>query len=207
MVPRAAWARLTISGRSESVLKALADELGEAVVGSVAADLTLPGSPDDILRAATSDGRELDRLVYAAGVVAFGPLTEVDDDDLDEVLLLNLVAPMRLLRESAPQLGKDSVVVHLSAVVADKPTAGMAVYSASKVALTGFSRAMAMELRRQSTRVLDVRPPHTDTGLASRPIAGEAPRLGGGKTPESVAERIVAAIADDERDLDSSSFE
>ena len=54
--------------------------------------------------------------------------------------------------------------------------------------------------------VLDVRPPHTETGLATRPIAGTAPRLPAGLAPAVVAERIVTAIEADEAELGSTAF-
>ena len=69
------------------------------------------------------------------------------------------------------------MIVNISAIVAEMPTAGMAAYSASKAALTAFDRAGGRELRREGIRVVDVRPPHLDTGLENRPIAGEPPRL------------------------------
>lgn len=46
--------------------------------------------------------------------------------------------------------------------------------------------------------VCDVQPPHTETGLATRPLAGTAPRLPQGLAPRAVAERIIAAIEADE---------
>ena len=55
-------------------------------------------------------------------------------------------------------------------------------------------------------RLLDARPPHTETGLAGRPVAGRAPLLPPGLRPEDVAARIVTAIEADERDLPSSAF-
>jgi cyclic-di-GMP-binding biofilm dispersal mediator protein len=42
--------------------------------------------------------------------------------------------------------------------------------------------------------VTDVRPPHTETGLASRPLAGTAPTMPTGPDPSAVAERIVQAV-------------
>jgi cyclic-di-GMP-binding biofilm dispersal mediator protein len=45
--------------------------------------------------------------------------------------------------------------------------------------------------------VIDVRPPHTETGLATRPLAGEAPKMPTGLTPAVVAERVVADRAGD----------
>jgi cyclic-di-GMP-binding biofilm dispersal mediator protein len=82
----------------------------------------------------------------------------------------------------------------------------MAAYSASKAALTAYDAAAARELRRAGIRLVDARPPHTETGLADRPIAGSAPRLPQGLAPDAVAARVVAAIVDDEKDLPSSAF-
>ena len=82
----------------------------------------------------------------------------------------------------------------------------MAAYSASKAALMGYDAAAARELRREGIRLVDVRPPHTETGLAQRPLAGTAPRLPQGLEPQQVADRIVAALRDGEKDVPSSAF-
>lgn len=197
-------AQLTLSGRSGEKLDRLAAELGDAVVGRAAADLGRPSGPADI--AAAVYGRELDGMVFAAGVVAFGPAVEVDDDTLDELVLVNLLGYMRLMRDVAPRLARNSFVAQISAVVAESPTAGMAAYSATKAGLSAYGKALTLELRKQGVRVLDARPPHTETGLAARPIAGEAPKLPQGKDPVHVAARILTAIRAGERDLPSSSF-
>lgn len=197
-------AQLTLSGRSADKLANLAEELGEAVVGQAPADLGKPTGPAHI--AAAVDGRELNGIVFASGVVAFGPALELDDDILDELMLVNLLGYMRLMRNVAPKLSKDSFVAQISAVVAESPTAGMAAYSATKAGLSAYGKALTLELRKQGVRVIDVRPPHTETGLATRPIAGEAPKLPQGKDPKAVAGRIVTAIREGERDLPSSAF-
>ncbi|MHA7294967.1 SDR family NAD(P)-dependent oxidoreductase [Arthrobacter sp. HLT1-21] len=198
----AAGAQVTLSGRSTAKLGSLAEELGASVAGTIAADLTHPGAPADIAEACG----EIDGLVYAAGVVAFGHVAELDDETLDELLMVNLMAYIRLIRAIVPQLRRDAVVAQISAVVAESPTAGMAAYSASKAALSAFGKALALETRRQGIRVLDVRPPHTETGLVGRAIAGSAPRLPQGKDPEAVAARILTAIVDGEKDLPASAF-
>ena len=97
-------------------------------------------------------------------------------------------------------------VLQLSAVVAERPMPRMAAYSASKAALSAAATALRTELRRSRVDVYDVRPPHTETGLAGRPIAGGAPKLPQGLAPEAVAARITAAITGDERDLPASAF-
>jgi len=199
-----AGARVTLSGRDAGRLSSMSAELGGSVVATIEADLTDPATPERLAGAAESEA--IDGLVLAAGVVAFGPLTELDDDDLDQLFLVNVLGPIRVLRALVPRLQSGATVVSLSAVVAETPTAGMAAYSATKGAITAFGHALAHEVRRAGVRVLDVRPPHTETGLAGRPIAGQAPRLPTGKSPQEVARRIVAAIVDDEKDLPASAF-
>ena len=201
-----AGARVTLSGRDASRLQERADELGgDAVVTTVAVDLTMPDGPATAVRVAT-EAAPLTGLVNAAGVVAFGAVEDLDDDTLDEVLLLDLVAPIRLARAALGVLPVGGFLVQVSAVVAEKAMPGMAAYSAAKAGLTAFDAALATELRRRRVRVLDVRPPHTETGLATRPVAGEAPKLPQGLDPEAVAERVVRALLDDERDLPSTAF-
>ena len=201
----ASGARVSVSGRDGARLEALADELGTAVVTVVAADLTMPDGPASVVRAASADAA-LTGVVNAAGVVAFGTVEDLDDDTLDEVLLLDLVAPIRLARAALAVIPEGGFLAQVSAVVAEKAMPGMATYSAATAGLTAFDAALATELRRRRIRVLDVRPPHTETGLATRPVAGEAPRLPQGLDPDAVAERVVRALADDERDLPSTAF-
>jgi short-subunit dehydrogenase len=201
----ASGARVSLSGRDETRLAALADELGSAVVVTVAADLTMPDGPAAVVGAA-STAAALVGVVNAAGVVAFGSVADLDDDTLDEVLLLDLVAPIRLARAALAVLPEGGFLAQVSAVVAEKAMPGMAAYSAAKAGLTAFDSALATEVRRRRIRVLDVRPPHTETGLATRPVSGEAPRLPPGLDPAAVAERVVLALVDDERDLPSSAF-
>lgn len=137
---------------------------------------------------------------------------DVPDEVLTDLFVVNALAPIRLIQAALPHLlesgtdGRSPFIVNLSAVVAEQPTAGMAAYSASKAALTAYDSAAARELRRAGIRLIDARPPHTETGLANRPIAGSAPRLPHGLAPEDVAARIVAAILHDEVDLPSGAF-
>ena len=82
----------------------------------------------------------------------------------------------------------------------------MSVYGASKAAVRSFDEALAREARKAGVRVIDARPPHTETGLASRAVAGTAPKFPVGLDPTAVARRIVQAIADGETDLPSTAF-
>ena len=99
-----------------------------------------------------------------------------------------------------------SVLVGISGVIAEQNLPGMSVYGASKAAVRSFDEALAREARKAGVRVIDARPPHTETGLASRAVAGTAPKFPVGLDPTAVARRIVQAIADGETDLPSTAF-
>jgi cyclic-di-GMP-binding biofilm dispersal mediator protein len=188
------------------------DALGVRGARTAALDLRSPQAPAAAVAAAVEAHGRLDGIVFAAGVVAFGPAADLDDATLAELFDVNLFAPVRLLAAAYPHLhagavaGRSTFVVNISGVVAEQPAAGMAAYTAAKAALAAFDAAAGRELRRARVRLVDARPPHTETGLAGRPIAGQAPVLPPGRRPEDVAARIVAGIEQDERDLPSQAF-
>ena len=201
---RAAGATVVRTGRSAATLSG-----SDAYLG----DLRAADGPASLVAAAVAAHGRLDGLVVAAGVVAFGPAAEVSDATLDELFAVNTLAPIRLLRAAMPHLldsaahGRDPFVVTLSGAVSERPTAGLAAYSASKAALAAFASASGRELRRCGIRVLDARPGHTRTPLTSRALTGTAPSFGAGLDPDAVAARIVVALRDGERDLPSAAFD
>ncbi len=151
---------------------------------------------------------EIDGIINASGVVAFGEIAQLDAETLKKLFDINAVGPIQLLSALSQLLAKkpESVVVNLTGVVAEAALPGIAAYSSSKFAIDGFLQAAAREWRRAGTRVISARPGHTETGLADRAIAGVAPKFPPGKTANQVASRIIQAIINDEKELPSSAF-
>ena len=149
----------------------------------------------------------LDGVVVAAGIVAFGDLVDTDDVTIEELLMTNVMGPLWLAKRVAPMLQESQgFFLNVSGVVAETPMPAMAAYSASKAAASAATLALTKEWRRKKIRVIDARPPHTETGLATRPLDGTAPKMPEGLAPEVVAERIVDAIVNGERELSGSDF-
>lgn len=139
----------------------------------------------------------LDAVVTAFGAVAFGRAEEVGDEVAEHLMAVNFLAPAAFFRAGLAVMESGSVIAAFTGVVADRPQAGMADYSASKAALSAWLRAARREARTAGIRVLDVRPGHLDTGFADRSVAGTAPPMPEGGDPHQVVRAVADAMAAD----------
>lgn len=197
-------ARVSLAGRNTDRLVAAASAIGPDVP-SVLFDLAVPSHAAHVVDTAADQLGGLDGVVNAAGVVGFGDLADLDDGALDTLIAADLAGPLRVMREALRHLD-GGFLVNISGVVAEQPVAGMVAYTAVKTGLSAASRALARELRRRGVHVLDARPPHTETGLASRPITGTAPRFPEGLDPDHVAHVVVTGLMAGERELAGEAF-
>ena len=203
----AGGARLALSGRDQARLSERSAH-GTPVAG----DLTDDDAPESIVAQSVEALGGLDGVVLAAGVVGFDTAAETAAHDLETLFTVNTLAQMRVISAAIPALldsasaGRKPVVVALTGIVVELPTAGLASYSASKAALTAYLTAAGRELRRSGIRLLDAHPGHTETGLAGRPLFGTAPAFPAGHDPAAVADRVVQAIVNGETALPSSAF-
>ena len=145
-------------------------------------------------------------MINAVGVVAFGSIVDLSIDAMEELFLTNTFVPIMLARAALPHLPAGGAMVNLTGVIAEQNLPGMAAYGASKAAIRSFDEAFGREARRKKVRVLDARPPHTETGLVDRSIEGDAPRMPEGMAPEAVAATICQALTDGAKELPSSAF-
>ena len=195
---------VVLAGRDPDRLLANAAALGPDT-RSIIFDFNEPThAPHVVTTAATMMGG-LDGIINAAGVVAFGGLESLTDATLDELVAADLTGPLRVMRSALPILG-GGFFVNITGVVAEQPVAGMAAYSAVKAGLSAATTALGRELRRHKIQVLDARPPHTETGLADRPIDGEPPRFPQGLLPEHVARVIVVGLVNGAREIPAAMF-
>jgi cyclic-di-GMP-binding biofilm dispersal mediator protein len=193
--------RVVAAGRDPNKLEALKPD------GIWFGDLREPGAPQTMVDIACEMLGALQIVINAAGVVAFGPVAELDPAIAQELLEVDALLPMLLAAAALPRLSRGGTFVNLTGVAGEQSIAQMAAYCGAKAAAASFMRAAAREARRAGIRVLDARPGHTETGLATRPLAGTAPNLPDGLAPEHVAVVICDAIARGERDLPPAAFE
>jgi gluconate 5-dehydrogenase len=146
-----AGADIVISSRHQDELTAAAAEIGEGTgvrVATVVADMTRRDDVDRLGRQALKEMGRVDILVNNAGSNTPQELAEITDDTWDRIVELNLTSCMRLARQLAPQMRerKWGRIIHISSIMALASGAGRSVYSATKAALVGMTRAAALEL-------------------------------------------------------------
>ena len=101
------------------------------------------------------------------------PLDQLNREYFDGLVGLNLWAPLRLCQLAQPYLaaGDDSAVVMIGSVDAVRPSAGGAIYGATKAGLAAVTVALAKEWRADGIRVTQV-----DPGIVDTPMAADAIR-------------------------------
>lgn len=171
----------------------------------LAADITDASQRARIVELVAEHGG-IDGLVVASGEVGFGLHGTITAADIARIVDVDLTAPLALANELLPHLKDNGNITFVTGAVVDFPTLGMAAYTAAKAGLSASCAVLRRELRSRKINVLDARPPHTETGLATRPIFGEAPKMKEGLAPDTVAKRIVEAVANDEAELAPSVF-
>lgn len=197
-------AQLLITGRNtERLTDTLATLPGEGHQ-SFAADLT---RAEDLAALAAHAG-PLHGVVHAAGISKLVPLRMLKQAHLEEMFTHNTFAPLLLTKEllAKRKIQAGGSIVFISAVASHIGPLASSAYSASKGALLGGMRSLALEVAKQGIRANCIAPGYVRTpmleGLASGGVDTEeyanlAP-LGMGE-PQDVAHAAVFYLADASR--------
>lgn len=126
-------------------------------------------SAESVLAAAKTvlaGGDSLDALVNNAGIALSAPLAKTSMEDFLRLQAVNVTAPFLLTRELLPALVKArGRVVNICSTAAKKGFKYTSAYCASKHALLGLTRALAVELASKNVTVNAVSPGWTDTDM------------------------------------------
>jgi len=159
----AAGAQLVIAGHDATVVADRAKELtvSGVAVRAVAGDLTMPDAARRAVALAKQGFGGLDVVVnVAGGLLNYGPVLEVQPEQLDRELAVNLKTAFLVSQAAIPLLLErgGGAIVNFASIAVLKPQRHMGSYSAAKAAVAGLTRALAREFADRGVRVNAVAP-------------------------------------------------
>ncbi len=169
---------VTVMGRTRAPLKAAATQLPGG--GFVVCDVTDEASVTAALAQAEAARGPVRVLVNNAGAVTTAPFEKVDLDAWSAALDINLLGAVRMIQAALPSLKAQpwARVINIASTAGLKPYAYVSPYVASKHALVGLTRALALELAKTSVTVNAVCPGYTRTAIVETAIETIAVRTG-----------------------------
>lgn len=145
----------------------LVEETGRTAISAVVDIRDLGALRDLVARTVATFGR-LDILVANAGVLSWGRLWEIPEDDWDSVIGVNLSGTWRTIRAAVPAMieaGNGGSIIIVSSSAGLKATPGNGHYSASKAGLVALTNALAIEAGEFGIRVNSIHPYSVDTPM------------------------------------------
>jgi NAD(P)-dependent dehydrogenase (short-subunit alcohol dehydrogenase family) len=166
-----------IIGRDQQKLDAAKERLGQLCFPACL-DLndlqSIPGLVDRII----ARHGHIDILVNNAGINLKKEFTEVTDEEFQQVLHTNVMAVFALSREVARSMvkrGKGNII-NISSMAAQYGIPKVIAYTASKSAIEGMTKAMAVELSPQGIRVNCIAPGFIATDMSEKALNGDTER-------------------------------
>ena len=125
-----------------------------------AGDLTEPDIAALAVEIALKHFGRLDIVVnVAGGLTTYGPISDVTVEALDREISINLKTTVLVSQAAIEALTRtQGCIVNFSSIAYFEPQTPMAVYSAAKAAVAGFTQSLALELRERRIRVNAVAP-------------------------------------------------
>jgi NAD(P)-dependent dehydrogenase (short-subunit alcohol dehydrogenase family) len=140
-------------------------------VRAVEIDITADAAPQRIIETAMREFGGLDVLINNAGIALGKQFEDTTDEEFDRIMNINVRSVFRMTRAAVPHLrvrGGGSVI-NLASIMSSTGGPLLSAYAASKHAVLGLSRGMAVDLGKYGIRVNALQPGSIWTGM-SRPF-------------------------------------
>lgn len=157
-----AGAQCVITGRDAAKLTETA-EMMKIPPATVSGDLLKQPDREAIINATG----KIDVFVNSAGAALVAPVRFASEQQFRDPMEINYMAPMLLLQQLLWKncINKEGSIIFIASIGAQIGLPGNGVYSASKAALIGLSRCLALEVARSKIRVNCICPSYVDTPL------------------------------------------
>ncbi len=181
--------RVVIAGRNRERLNAARQQLGELCYAEYCDVADLAAIPGFVQTVVDRYG-PVDILVNNAGTNMKKDFTEVTDEEFQQVLLTNLSAVFSMSREAVKHMlqQQSGCIINISSMAAQYGIPKVIAYSASKTAIDGMTRAMAVELSPKGIRVNAIAPGFIYSDMTAKALDSDPERKAKvfGRTPMGI---------------------
>ena len=190
---RAGWPVVALARTVES-LAALRQEAGALAerLEPMACDLSDPAQLEGAAQALAAADPVPAVLVNNAGISLSAPLDRTSPEELQRVLQVNTVAPYLLCRALIPRMAGagGGRVINIGSIASLKGIRYTSAYCASKHALLGLTRALAVEWGKKAVTVNAVCPGWTETDMFTRALEAVVHKTG--RSPAEARDAVLA---------------
>ena len=175
-------------GRNKDKLAKLKADNAKAVI--VEADLSDDGVSviENLIKENSPDIR---MLVNNAGTGYIGALDKMSKEEIARICRVNCSAPSELIAIALPFMREGAKIINVSSASSFQPNPYLTMYSASKVYLRNFSRALNVELKQRDITVTCICPGWVDTGMLPKTKNGKEIKYSGMISADKVVTKAL----------------
>lgn len=166
-----------VIGRDEQKLQNAKNELGD-LCETISFDLANLKEIPELIKGIADKHGKIDILVNNAGINMKKEFCEVTDDDFQYILQTNVVSVFAISREVTKVMiekGSGSII-NISSMASQYGIPKVIAYTASKTAIDGMTRAMAVELSPKGIRVNSIAPGFIATDMSAKALNNDPER-------------------------------
>jgi uncharacterized protein len=155
--------QLILTGRNEN---GFAEFKNSSNVTIIIGDVTKK-STIDLIEHAVNELKRIDILINNAGITFINPFTENTEQNIDDLLAVNLKAPMLLTQRLYPLMVKQQSghIININSTAGKEAKINHTIYSSAKFGLKGFTDALRFEAKTHNIRVTGFHPGGINTPL------------------------------------------
>ena len=142
-------ASVVVSGRRQSPLEALAQELGGL---AVSCDVTDETDIEKLFATARENYGGVDIAVFSAGTLAAGPIAELSAEQIRPTMEVSVIGALLFFKHAAAAMKAGGSVITISSLTARIPGPGLAAYSAARAGIDFAIKVAALEYAEQKIR-------------------------------------------------------
>ena len=166
-----------IAGRDKEKLNSAKEKLGP-LCHAMSCDLSDLSSIPAFINTIIKQFGQIDILVNNAGINMKKEFTEVTDEDFQKIITTNLTSVFSISREVVKHMldKKSGCIINISSMAAQYGLPKVIAYSASKTAIDGMTRAMAVELSPKGIRVNAIAPGFIYSDMTAKALDSDPER-------------------------------